>query len=755
MVKVETWNIQGMTCAACVRAVERAVGKVGGVAEVAVNLATEKARIVYDDSKTRVDDLQRAVSDAGYRLVAQDPTGEGETLGDKTREARVLWRQFLTAAAFSIPLLFVAMGGMFGLPLPSQIHPMHQPLAFALLQVSLVLPVLWSGRRFYRVGFRALLSWNPNMDTLIALGTSAALIWSLAMSARIAAGDHASVENLYFETAAVILSLVLLGKYLEAISKGRTSEAIKTLVRLSPKMATVLRDDQETEIALADVQEGDLMVVRPGAKIPVDGEVVSGSSVIDESMLTGESLPVEKSVGMPVYGATLNKNGSLTVRATKLGGDSALGQIIRLVEEAQGSKAPIAALADRVSGVFVPVVLFIAALAAVAWLLSGQSVVFSLTIFIAVLVIACPCALGLATPTAIMVATGTGATQGILIKSGSALEAANRLTTVVFDKTGTITEGAPQVTDIVPVQRIGQSELLALAASAERGSEHPIGQAVVRQARNRGLELLAVQDFQALPGRGIEVTIGTTRVSLGNARLMQELGIENAVMKALWVEADHLAAEGKTPLFVAADGLVLGFVAVADTVKPSSAGAIAALRARGLKVAMITGDSRPTAEAVARQVGIDTVLAEVLPEDKARAIASLQEQGELVAMVGDGINDAPALVQADLGIAIGTGTDVAIESADLVLMRGDLLSVVSALELGRRTLRNIRQNLFWAFGYNVLGIPVAAGLWFALGGPLLNPVFAAAAMSLSSVSVLVNALRLRRFPGSRTPASRE
>jgi Cu+-exporting ATPase len=665
----------------------------------------------------------------------------------KEKEVRVLRAKVIVSALFAAPLLYLAMGAMLGLPIPAFLNPMDHPLTYAGSELLLVVPVVIAGWRFYAVGYRAIFKLSPNMDSLIALGTSAAIGWSLYAVIQVMLGQVRMVTELYFETAGVIITLILLGKYLESVTKGKTSQSIKKLMGLTPKTATLVEGDGEREIDIADVEVGDTLLVRPGEKIPVDGEVVAGASAVDESMLTGESLPVDKGVGDRVFGASLNKNGSLRFRATKVGRETALGQIIRLVEEAQGSKAPIAALADQVSAVFVPVVFILASVVGVSWFLAGHPLVFSLTVFIAILVIACPCALGLATPTAIMVGTGSGAEHGVLIKSGTALETAHRVTTIVFDKTGTITKGVPEVTDVVPVQGIDPQVLLRIAASAERGSEHPLGEAIVRRARGENLPLDDVEKFEAIPGHGIAVRLGGDEVHVGNLRLM-EAGkgtLDPGSWQALREQSAKLAEEGKTPMFVSRNGRILGFLAVADTVKESSAQAIAVLHKMGLRVAMITGDGQRTADAIARQVGIDQVLAEVLPQDKAAQVKALQERGERVAMVGDGINDAPALAQADVGIAIGTGTDVAMESADIVLMRGELTDVPTALRLSRRTIRNIRQNLFWAFGYNVLGIPIAAGVLYLFGGPLLNPVFAAAAMSLSSVSVLSNALRLRRF----------
>jgi Cu+-exporting ATPase len=633
------------------------------------------------------------------------------------------------------------------LPLPWFLDSMQYPLWFALAQVILVVPAIIAGNRFYRVGVKALWHRAPNMDSLIAIGTAAAVLYSLYSTWRVAAGEVSAVSNLYFETAAVIIALILLGKTLETVSKGRTSQAIKKLMGLAPKTAIVIHDGKESEIPIAEVEVGDLVRVRPGGKVPVDGEVVDGYTSVDESMLTGESIPVEKKAGDQVTGASINKNGAITFRATRVGSDTALAQIITLVEQAQGSKAPIAQLADIVSGYFVPIVMLIALAAGAAWLASGQSVAFSMTIFTAVLVIACPCALGLATPTAIMVATGRGAENGILFKGGAALEETHRIQTVILDKTGTITEGAPVVTDVLLSNGMSESLLLQLAASAEKGSEHPLGDAIVQSAEARKLALLPTEKFQAMPGRGIEARIDGKAVLLGNEKLMSERGIG---LGTLLGSSGSMAAAGKTPMFVAVDQSVAGLIAVADVPKESSARAIAALREMGLEVVMITGDNERTAKAIAAQVGVDRVLAEVLPHQKAEAVKKIQAgdgrgKTRKVAMVGDGINDAAALAQADVGIAIGSGTDVAIESADIVLMKSDLADVAGAIRLSKATIRTITQNLFWAFGYNVLGIPIAAGLLHVFGGPLLNPIFAAAAMSLSSVSVVSNALRLRRW----------
>ncbi len=743
--------IEGMTCASCSARIEKVVGRLPGVHRVSVNLATEKADVLYEPEAVRLSAIKKVIMDAGYTVRPVQSTGgdAGETVDRdaqrKERELRSLRVRFIVAAAAAAPLLYLAMGHMLPglrLPLPALLDPMQYPLVYALVQILLTIPAIAAGSRFYRVGGKAIWHRAPNMDSLIAIGTAAAVLYSLYSSWKILSGDFGAVKDLYFETAAVIIALILLGKSLEAMSKGKTSQAIKKLMGLAPKTATVIHEGREIEIPIGEVEVGDRVRVRPGEKIPVDGEVVEGYTSVDESMLTGESIPVEKKPGAPVTGAAINQNGSIVFRATRVGGDTALAQIIRLVEQAQGSKAPIAQLADVVSGYFVPIVMLIALLAAGAWLVSGQSVAFSLTIFTAVLVIACPCALGLATPTAIMVGTGKGAENGILIKGGAALEEAHRIRTVILDKTGTITEGRPMVTDVLAMNGMGEAELLQLAASAEKGSEHPLGEAIVRGAESRGLAILPHEGFQAVPGRGIEVRIGGKALLLGNEKHMAERGV---ALDGLADRATALAGQGKTPMFVAVEGKPAGIVAVADVPKESSARAIATLRGMGLEVVMVTGDNRRTAQAIADQVGLDRVLAEVLPQNKAEAVKEVQAGGRKVAMVGDGINDAAALAQADVGIAIGSGTDVAIESADIVLMKGDLADVAAAIRLSKSVIRNIKQNLFWAFGYNVLGIPIAAGLLYAFGGPLLNPIFAAAAMSLSSVSVVSNALRLRRL----------
>lgn len=745
----KTFDIEGMSCASCAQTIEKAVNQLSGVQQAIVNLATEKLVVSYDDHQVTSAEIIKAVTDAGYQATEEVAAG---ATADQDREKKQkhiaeMWQRFWISAVFTVPLLYIAMGHMVGLPLPDLLNPMTHATTFAMVQLILTLPVLYVGREFFTVGFKALFKGHPNMFSLVALGTSAAFVYSLYGTVMIFLGDTSFTMALYYESAGVILTLITLGKYFEAVSKGKTSDAIKKLMGLAPKTAHILRDGAEIEVPVDAVQLDDIVIVRPGDKIPVDGVIVSGSSSVDEAMLTGESLPVEKKVGDAVIGASINKNGSFQFKATKVGKETALAQIIQLVEDAQGSKAPIAQLADKISGVFVPIVIGLAVLSGLAWFFLGQeSWIFALTITISVLVIACPCALGLATPTAIMVGTGKGAENGVLIKSGDALETTHKIQTIVFDKTGTITEGKPVVTDIlVADSALSEAELLTLAASAEQGSEHPLGEAIVGAAKERQLPLAEGSDFSAIPGHGIRVTINERVLLLGNIKLMKEEGIE---LSTFVQQADRLAEEGKTPMFVAKDGSFAGIIAVADTVKDSSQTAIARLHKMGIEAVMITGDNKRTAEAIAKQVGIDRVLSEVLPEDKALEVKKLQAEGKKVAMVGDGINDAPALAQADVGIAIGSGTDVAMESADIVLMRSDLMDVPTAVELSKATIKNIKENLFWAFAYNTLGIPVAMGVLHLFGGPLLSPMIAAAAMSFSSVSVLLNALRLKGFKPS-------
>lgn len=734
-----TFKVEGMSCSACANRVERITKKIDGVESANVNFATEKLTVRVYAEKVRYSDIKLAVDKAGFKLIKEED--QIKEVSKKKDESKILLNRFIFSLIFTVPLLIISMGHMVGMPLPSIIDPMKNPLNFALIQLVLTIPVMVAGYKFYKIGYKNLFKLSPNMDSLIAIGTSAAVAYGLFAIYKILNGETHYAMHLYFESAVVILTLITLGKYLEAVSKGKTSEAIKKLMGLAPKTATIIKNGKEVSIPIEEVIVGDIILVKPGEKLPVDGEIIEGSTSIDESMLTGESIPVEKNIGSTVIGASINKAGFIKYKATKVGKDTALAQIVKLVEEAQGTKAPIAKMADIIAAYFVPTVMALAIIAAVGWLIAGESTVFALTIFISVLVIACPCALGLATPTAIMVGTGKGAENGVLIKGGEALETTYKIDTIVFDKTGTITEGKPKVTDII-CNGIKEEEVLVLAASAEKGSEHPLGEAIVREAEDRSLEFKSLEHFKAVPGHGIEVTIEGKDILLGNKKLMIE---NNINIESLHVESDRLATEGKTPMYIAINNKLSGIIAVADTVKENSKAAIEELKKMNVNVAMITGDNKKTAEAIAKSVGIDIVLAEVLPEDKANEVKKLQGQNRKVAMVGDGINDAPALVQADVGIAIGSGTDVAIESADIVLMKSDLKDVVTAIRLSKATIKNIKENLFWAFGYNVLGIPVAMGVLHIFGGPLLNPMIAAAAMSFSSVSVLLNALRLKKF----------
>ena len=724
-------RIGGMYCAACSANLERVLNRREGILSATVNIATEMASVQYDEAVIGMEGITQAVENAGFEVVA-DETSE-ETEKRKSGHSHSLRVRLVVAMAFAVPLFIIAMGPMI---FPVPIDLMAHSKGYALLQFFLCLPVLGAGYQFYTVGYSQLLRRTPNMDSLVAIGTTAAFVSSVYGMVRVLGGDAHAVHSLYFESASMIIALVLLGKTMEDRSKGRTGESIKRLMALSPKTALVEQDGAEREIPLEQVKVGDILLVKPGAKVPTDGVVLSGGSSVDESMLTGESMPVDKAPGDKVTGATINQGGFLRVRADRIGRDTALAQIIKLVEDAQGSKAPIARLADKVAGVFVPVVMAIAAVAALLWLLAGKEAGFALQVFISVLVIACPCALGLATPTAIMVGTGKGAQNGVLFKDAQALETASHVTTVIFDKTGTITQGKPRVTDLLPTEGVEQSQLLRLAASCERASEHPLGQAIVTAAVEGELPLAEVEGFASVTGKGVMGRVEGKEVKVGSAAY---LGLSKTQ------EADRLAAAGKTPMLVTVDGAYAGVIAVADVVKEDSKAAIRALEEMGVRTAMITGDNQKTAGAIAREVGLSTVFAEVLPQDKARYVKELMDKGEKVAMVGDGINDAPALTQADVGIAIGSGSDAAIEAADVVLVKSSIQDVVTALKLGRATIRNVKQNLFWAFCYNTLGIPVAAGLLYLFGGPLLDPMLGAAAMSLSSVSVVTNALRLNTF----------
>ena len=755
----QKFNVTGMTCSACSAHVTKAVEKLPGVSSVNVNLLGGSMLVEYDPGAESPESIIAAVDDAGYGAAL--PASKGGAKADAAPavdiEAELLGmkRRFVISLCFLLPLFYIAMGHMMGWPLPHFFHDSRNALSFALIQFLLVLPIMYVNDKYYKVGFKTLLHGSPNMDSLIALGSLAAVVYGVAALFQISYGmGHGDAErvskwsmDLYFESAGMILTLITLGKYLETRSKGKTSEAISRLMDLAPKTAMVLRDGAEVEVPVEDVAVDDLIVVRPGGRIPVDGVVTEGASSVDESALTGESLPVEKLPGAKVAAASINKSGSFTFRATRVGEDTTLAQMIRLVDEAASSKAPIAKLADKVAGVFVPVVIAIAVVTAAVWLIAtGGDVTRALTAGVAVLVISCPCALGLATPVAIMVGTGKGAENGILIKSAEALETLHTIQTVVLDKTGTLTQGKPVVTDCRPAPGVTEEELLCLAASLEKPSEHPLADAITAEAQARNIPLAPVEDFLATPGRGIRGVIQGQQLLAGNRAMLEEAGVPLDGFDAV---AEGLAQAGKTPLYFAGDGRMLGVVAVADTPKPTSAEAVRAFQAMGIDVVMLTGDNARTAEAVGRQLGVNRVVAEVLPQDKEKTVAELQAQGKRVAMVGDGINDAPALARADVGLAIGAGTDVAIESADVVLMKSDLLDAVTAVQLSRKVIRNIKENLFWAFIYNIIGIPLAAGVWYPLFQLQLSPMFGAAAMSLSSVCVVSNALRLKFFRPER------
>jgi len=750
----KTFNIEGMTCAACAAAIEKIVGKRPGVTEAVVNFATEKLNLTYDPGEISVVDIMQTIEKFGYKLHEEEHT-QDEAIRKK-QEISELRKRLIISAIFTLPLFIIAMG-------PHALHLFNRPelhhfilREFAwqntVIQLALTLPVVIVNLKIYTRGAKALfIQRSPNMDSLIAKGTAAAFVYSLYLTFANIVFD--SNYEPFYEIVGVILTLIVLGKYMEAIAKGKTGEAIKKLMGLAPKTAKVIRDGQESEIFIDEVTVGDIIIVRPGEKMPVDGIVIEGETGVDESMLTGESMPVSKRIGDSVISASINKNGSIKYEATKVGNNTALAQIIKLVEDAQGSKAPIAALADSISEKFVPAIIIIAITSLAGWYFFGADFIaahapgdpttiwFAMRVFIAILIVACPCALGLATPTSIMVGMGKGAENGVLIKSGESLETAHMIQAVVLDKTGTITVGKPHVTDIIVKGDYDNREILCLAASAEKRSEHPLGEAIAAKGEEEGAELTEPATFNSITGQGIEAEIDGKFILVGNKRLMDNKGIS---LKDCAKDSDRLAHEGKTPMYMAIDGDIAAIIAVADIIKPDSKAAVKKLSAMGIEVTMLTGDNITTAAAVAKEAGITNVLAEVLPQDKAEKIKKLQSAGKKVAMVGDGINDAPALAQADVGIAIGQGTDVAIESADIVLMRGDLTSVVSAIILSRKTITNIRQNLFWAFFYNVLCIPIAMGLWFLAGGPLLDPMIAAIAMSLSSVSVLCNALRLKR-----------
>lgn len=740
--KKEEFALEGLQCAGCVSTVEKVVRDLPGVKEANVNLATEKMMVQFNPKEADVQKIMETVSLAGYQaiLINDEEDVLEKTAMKKEKQLQSLKVRAWVSGVFAIVLLYIAMGEMIGLPLPQILQPMEHPIVFSVTQLILVTPILWVGRSYFVNGFKALIRKHPNMDSLVALGTSAAILYSVWSTIRILSGEYHYVMHLYVESAAVILAFITVGKYFETLTKGRTSQAIQSLVALSPKVATVIRDGKEVEVPVEELQVGEVVFVRPGEKIPVDGVILSGESFVDESMITGESVPVFKKEGSKVVGATLNTTGSFQVEVSQVGKDTTLSQIIRLVEEAQGSKAPIAAIADRVAGIFVPIVMGLSLLAGLYWgLIGGESFEFVVTVMISVLVIACPCALGLATPTAIMVGTGFGAKRGILIKSSAALEEAGHVGVVLLDKTGTITNGKPKVVDIQVFNDYSKEEVLKVAASIEKYSEHPLGKAIVEEAEKQEFEVLPIEQFQSISGMGIQGIVDGKEVLLGNHLLLQnkEIAVDdfNTVI-------DEVASQGQTAMFVAIQKQVAGIIVVADTIKVTSKEAIQQMKALGLQVRMVTGDHEKTAKAIANEVGIETVYSQVLPNEKASVVEQLLEEGYQVAMVGDGINDAPALAKATVGIAIGSGVDVAIETADMVMMQDDLRLVAKTIQLSKMTMMTIKENLFWAFIYNVIGIPVAMGVLHFFGGPLLSPMIAGAAMSFSSVSVVLNALRL-------------
>ncbi len=743
-------SVGGMHCAACSSRIERVVGKMDGVREASVNLASERAQIFFDPAVVSRRDIRKAIHGAGFTTEVSDGAGARYQQQRKEAEQRlaVQKRELIPAFAFALPLLVISMGHMWGMPLPGFIDPAHNPLGFALTQLCLTLPVVWAGRGFYLRGIPAFLRRSPSMDSLVAMGTGAAFVYSFWNTVEIVMGmqAHARAMDLYYESAAVLIAMISLGKYFEARSRLRTTDAIGALLRLAPETAILLRDGEQQEIAAQEVEPGDMLLIRPGARIPVDGVVVSGRSHVDESMLTGEPVPVSKDEGDALAGGTLNTNGSLTMRAERVGEDTMLARIVRLVQDAQGSKAPIAGLADRISFYFVPAVMSVALLAAIAWGVLGHAdFSFCLRIFVAVMVIACPCAMGLATPVSIMVGTGRGAQLGVLVKSGRALQEAGSVDTIVFDKTGTLTHGSPELQEITAFDPFDEAQALRIAACAESESEHPLASALVRGAADRGLESGAVESLEAVPGRGLRAKVDGRAVLLGNREFMEESGIDGDWLAPSVEAADAYSAQGMTALFMAVDGRMAAVFAIADQLRSEAPAVVRDLQAMGAEVVMLTGDNEVTAQSVAKQAGIVTVVAQVLPDRKAGEVQRLQDDGHIVAMVGDGINDAPALARADLGMAMGSGIDVAVESGDVVLMKGELDAVLTALRLSRATMRNIRQNLFWAFAFNVIGIPIAAGLLHVFGGPTLNPMIAGTAMALSSVTVVSNALRLRFF----------
>jgi len=738
--KNSTFNVTGMSCASCARTVENALNKNEDI-KASVNIATEKVNIEYDENKYNFEKIKKIVENSGYGLV--ETLSEEEKMQMYEDKIKSLRNKLILAAVFAIPLMYISMGHMMGIHLPDIVNPKKNAAVYSIVQLLLTIPVIYAGKDFFIHGFKNLVRKSPTMDSLIAMGASAAIIYSLYATYMTITADPEYHMNLYFESAGTIITLILLGKLLEARTKGQTSSAIKKLIGLQPKKAKIIENGVEKEVLIENIKVGDIIVVKPGEKIAVDGKIVNGNTSVDEAMITGESIPVSKNIGDKVIGGSINKNGSIQFEATEIGKDTVLSQIIKLVEEAQGSKAPISRMADIVAGYFVPIVIMIATITGIVWFISGSGLTAALTFFISVLVIACPCALGLATPTSIMVGTGKGAENGILIKSGEALETAHKIKTVVLDKTGTITKGKPVLTDLKVYNSFNENEILQLAASAENNSEHPLAEAIVNGAKERNVEFKQYDKFRAMPGYGIRATIDEKEIQIGNRKLMASRKIST---EAAEKDYEILSNEGKTPMFISVNNELAGLIAVADVVKETSKEAVEKMHKLGLKVIMLTGDNEKTAKYIAKEVGIDRVIAEILPFQKSEEVKKLQEAGEFVAMVGDGINDSPALAQANVGIAIGSGTDVAIESADIVLIRNDLNDVAGAIALSKATITNIKENLFWAFFYNVIGIPFAAGIFYAFfNGPKLDPMIAAFAMSLSSVSVLMNALRLKFF----------
>ncbi|RBQ29516.1 heavy metal translocating P-type ATPase [Aliarcobacter vitoriensis] len=752
--KTEKYDIKGMTCSACSNAVDKSVKKLEGIKDINVNLLSNSMLVSYDENVLDYEKIIKTVEDAGYSasLVSKDNSKKNDIAKENIAQIEIdeLKQRLIISLIFAIPLFYVSMGHMLNWYLPSFFHGVENAITFAFTQFLLSLPIVVINKKFYKVGFKTLFKGSPNMDSLIAIGTGAAMVYGVFSIYKIAYGlGHNDINiviqysmDLYFESAAIVLTLITFGKFLEARAKGKTSEAINKLIDLSPKTALVLKYDKEVEIAVEDLRLQDIIIVKPGQIIPTDGIIIDGNTSIDESMITGESLPISKKIGDKVIGASINKYGAIKFEVTKVGVDTVLSQIIKLVEEASSSKAPISKLADKISSIFVPTVIAISIIATITWLFLGYSFEFSLSIGIAILVISCPCALGLATPTAIMVATGKGAQNGILIKNAEALEVVHKIDTVVLDKTGTITQGKPKVTDIFTNENISENDLLQIAFSLEKNSEHPLALAIVEKANEKKLESLNIYDFKAINGLGIEAKIEGKTIFIGNKKFIDS---KNIYLDEFFTKSEELSNSGKTPIFIANQKEILGLISIADTIKSTSKQAILEFKKMGLDVIMLTGDNKNTALSIAKDLSISTVISEVLPQDKEKAVRKLQEDGKKVAMIGDGINDAPALVRSDVGIAIGAGTDVAIESANIVLVKNDLLDAVKAIQLSKATIKNIKQNLFWAFIYNIIGIPLAAGVFYTILGWKLNPMFAGAAMSLSSVSVVLNALRLKLF----------